>query len=119
MKLDDFIKEVIVSIHSGLEKAEAETRVKLLPDGNIKVTDKIPHVEIFNDIEMEGFSRFKMISNIEFEVALTNTDTNGQTGGLGVFFTVLNVGASVKSEQEQLSRTKVKFNIPIQLGNDK
>jgi hypothetical protein len=57
----------------------------------------------------------KFISNIIFEVSLTDEPKDDVSSGVGVLFGALNLGAKENSETQQSSLSKIKFNIPIDL----
>lgn len=110
MELNDFIKDVIVGIYSGLNDAKKETKKNVVPSGGL-ISEGIPYIK--NGIGPNASAT--MISNIEFEVALTEGSKDGTDGGIGVLLGALNLGAKGSSESEKVSLSKIKFNIPIAL----
>lgn len=110
MELDEFIKNVIVSIHKGLDSAKTEVGKSILPSGGL-ISDGIPYVKS----GIGPSSKATMVSNLEFEVALTDSNKDGVKSGIGVLLGSLNLGVKGSNETEQISLSKIKFNIPINL----
>lgn len=111
MILDEFIKEVIVSIHKGIDKAQLEGGKEILPNSGL-ISESIPYVKY----GVGPTAKSSMISNVEFEVSLINSDKDGVSGGIGVLLGAISLGAKGSNEKENISHSKVKFNIPIKLG---
>lgn len=110
MELNEFVKDVIVNIYDGLSEAQKVTGKSVLPSGGI-VSEGIPYVKKGIGIQTNA----TMISNLEFEVALTDGVKDGVHGGIGVLLGALTVGTKGNSETQQTSLSKIKFNIPIEL----
>lgn len=107
MELNEFVKDVIVSIYDGISEAKKATGKPVLPSGGL-VSEGIPYVK-------NAIGPATMISNLEFEVALTDGTKDGVNGGIGVLLGSLTLGAKSNSETQQTSLSKIKFNIPIEL----
>ncbi len=110
MELNEFVKDVIVSIYDGISEAKKATGKPILPSAGL-VSEGIPYVK--NGIGPNASAT--MISNLEFEVALTDGSKDGINGGIGVLLGSLTLGAKGNSETQQTSLSKIKFNIPIEL----
>lgn len=110
MELNEFVKDVIVSIYDGISEAKKTTGKPILPSAGL-VSEGIPYVK--NGIGPNASAT--MISNLEFEVALTDGSKDGINGGIGVLLGNLTLGAKGNSETQQTSLSKIKFNIPIEL----
>jgi hypothetical protein len=110
MQLNNFIKDVITNIYDGVSLAQKTTGKNILPSGGL-ISEGIPYVK-------EGIgpnSSATMISNIEFEVSLTDGTKDGNTSGIGVLLGAISLGTKGNSETEQISLSRIKFNIPIEL----
>lgn len=57
----------------------------------------------------------KCLSNVEFEVSITESAKDGSKNGIGVLLGSFSLGANNSSETANGAYTKVKFNIPINL----
>ncbi len=111
MQLSEFIKDVITNIYEGISSAKESTGKNILPQGGL-VSEGIPYVKS----GIGPTSKPTMISNIEFEVSLTDGTKDGVNGGIGVLLGALTLGAKGNSETEQTSLSKIKFNVPIELN---
>lgn len=110
MQLNEFIKDVILNIYDGLNQAKDATGKNIIPSGGL-VSDGIPYVKD----GMGASASAKFISNLIFEVSLTDESKDGVSGGVGVLLGALNLGTKGNSETQQSSLSKIKFNIPIDL----
>lgn len=110
MELNEFVKDVIVSIYDGIAEAKKATGKPVLPSGGL-ISEGIPYVK--NGIGPNTHAT--MISNLQFEVALTDGTKDGVNGGIGVLLGSLTLGAKGNSETQQTSLSRIKFNIPIEL----
>ncbi len=110
MELNEFIKDVITSIYNGIAEAKKTTGKSILPSGGL-ISEGIPYVK--NGIGPTAEA--KMISNLEFEVSLTESNKDGVSSGIGVLLGSINLGAKGNTESQQASLSKIKFNIPIEL----
>lgn len=111
MELKDFIKDVIVSIYNGISEAKETTGKHILPQGN-SISESIPYISK----GMAPLDPIAIVSNLEFELSLTEGDKNGITGGIGVLLGSLTMGSKGNNEHQQTSLSKIKFNIPIELA---
>lgn len=109
MNLDEFIKDVIVNIYNGISDAKNETSRNVIPQG--ESADGMPNVK--GGSRNSGY--MTLVSNIEFEVSLTNGEKDGVAGGIGVLLGALSLGAKTNNETTQTSLSKIKFTIPIEL----
>lgn len=110
MELKDFIKDVITDIYEGISEAKKQTGKSILPSGGL-VSEGIPYVK--NGIGPTASAT--MVSNLEFEVSLTDGNKDGVSGGIGVLLGSLSLGGKSNSESQQTSLSKIRFNIPIEL----
>jgi len=110
MQLNEFIKDVITNIYDGVSEAKKSTGKNVLPSGGL-ISEGIPYVKS----GIGPSAAATMVSNIEFEVILTDGTKDGVNGGIGVLLGALTLGAKGNSETQQSSLSKIKFNIPIEL----
>lgn len=110
MELNEFIKNVIVNIYNGISEAQQSTNKQVLPKGGV-ISEGIPYVKS----GLGPTASATMISNIEFEVSLTDGSKDGVSGGIGVMLGSLGIGTKGSSETQQTSLSKIRFNIPIEL----
>lgn len=110
MELKDFIKDVIVNIYDGISEAKETVGKPILPQGS-SISESIPHI----NKGMSPLDPIVSVSNLEFELSLTEGDKNGTTGGIGVLLGSLTIGSKENNEHQQASLSKIRFNIPIEL----
>lgn len=110
MELKDFIKEVIKGIYDGVDELKHETDKNIIPVGGL-VSEHIPYVKDGIGPSTEA----KLVSHIQFEVALTEQIVEGKEKGIGVLLSSITLGGKKNDEETNISLTKVKFNIPIEL----
>ncbi|HRE20123.1 MAG TPA: hypothetical protein PKW21_03720 [Rhabdaerophilum sp.] len=109
MKLEDFIRETLVSIVNGVEAAQKETGQGIVNPSAIMIgADGVPknkhYVRPNNPVDF-----------ISFDVAVT-TDEKGGSGGKGsIKVFSLELGADLKSESHETNVSRVKFEIPLVL----
>jgi len=56
-----------------------------------------------------------LLSNVEFDVAVTAEKSEGTKGGIGVFVGSIGLGAQGKSDLKNQSVSRIKFSAPISL----
>lgn len=109
MELDEFIAATIRNIHSGLTLIGKERGRPAIQTGIL--AKDVPFIQI----REEDGNRIIPVSNIEFEVALTDSTKDGVKSGIGVLLGGLSFGAKGENEVARTSLTKIKFVIPIML----
>lgn len=119
MNLKEFITSTLIEIAEGVNDAmpvykklnAAVNPSNLCKDGFLyfQGSNRPGHTEDY---------RFSL-SNIEFEIGLT--DNNGKEGqsGIGVFFGSVGLGTKTTEQENTKSITKVKFSIPVKLPTQK
>lgn len=105
MELKDFIKTAIADITGAISELQSE-----LQNGAI-VSPSMPHAISTKTIEMDGSNR--LISNIDFDVALTidNTDTVSGHAKTGIQIFSAKLSGDNQSHTENMSR--LTFSVPI------
>lgn len=109
MELKEFVKSTIENIKDAVAELQAnnETSARINPIG-IKGVD---HILIPSGSGLENL----MVINVEFNVCLEETDTEGGKKSIGVFFKEIGIGVDKKIENNTTSYTSVKFSIPMTL----
>jgi len=114
MDIDIFIKEVIVGIFNGIDMAEKSLDKNIIPDEAIEIKGS-PCVKTVIYPGGRSLTKYVAMSNLEFEVSLTESNKDGVSGSIGVFLGSVGIGTKGNSEDEKSTLSKIKFNIPIQL----
>lgn len=114
MKLKDFLKDTLVQIVDGVTEAENELRHKgasANPVGG------------YFDQSAVGDRQWSFADGItetvEFDVALTNSEKDGTSQGIGVLLGGITLGAKGHTEETISSVTRIKFKVPILLPKGK
>lgn len=114
MDLKDFIKNTLIQIVDGVLEAEKELEAKgatINPIGGY-----------FDQKQVGGRTwSFKdgVAEVVDFDVALTNSEKEGTSAGIGVLLGSINLGAKGASEEVVTSVTRIKFSVPILLPKGK
>lgn len=105
MELKDFIKSTITQIKESVEELNTEFDSK---DTIVNPT----FVESQNNtIEAIGAN----VTNIDFDLTVSITEAAGKEGKIGVMDSIINVGASSKTDNQNISTSKIRFTIPVML----
>lgn len=114
MELKDFVKNTLVQIVDGVIEAEKELEAKgasVNPiGGNFDQKQVGGRAWSFKD----GVSEV-----VDFDVALTNSEKEGTSAGIGVLLGSISLGAKGASEEVITSVTRIKFSVPILLPKGK
>lgn len=110
MDLKDFVKNTLVQIVDGVAEAEKELEQK--------GASANPVGGYFDQKQIGGRNwSFKdgITDTVEFDVALTNSEKEGTSGGIGVLLGSVNLGAKGQTEETVTSVTRIKFSVPVLL----
>ena len=96
MELKVFVTETIKEIIEGVVEAQKQI---------------IPKLDYSND----GFVQIGSgtLNNIDFDISVTSSETDGNENKLGVFIKVLDVGTKNSSSNNNTSINKIKFSVPV------
>jgi len=114
MDLKDFVKNTLVQIIDGVIEAENELEKK-----GATVNPIGGH---FDQKQLGGRTwSFKdgITETVEFDVALTSSEKEGTSAGIGVLLGSINLGTKGASEESITSVTRIKFSVPILLPKGK
>jgi hypothetical protein len=107
MELKDFIKETLVEIIRGVSEAQSdilETGAYIHPMIN-RTNDKYA-------VANYG-GRVYTIYDVDFDIAVTASDSSGSKGGIGVFLGSVGIGAKGESNESNVTQNRIKFKVPI------
>ncbi|QYY36455.1 hypothetical protein [Ruficoccus sp. ZRK36] len=110
MNIDDFISKVLVGIVSGVEKArtEANSPKSVFGPPTLRVDGALI---TRNSLEWEG----QPVHVAEFDIAVTVREDESLSGGGGLCIAGITAGGGKKSERENSTVSRVKFEIPYVL----
>lgn len=108
MKLEAFVSETLKQIVSGIASAQEHAEAA----GGVVCPLHLPMRDNMGDVRSVTYRTDKE-HLIEFDVALTTTETAKAGGGLGIFVAPLAVGGKRESAESAQYVSRLKFSIPI------
>ena len=103
MDLKEFTKQALVQIVEGTKEANA-----VIKQYNANILE--------DEDSCTGISY--SLTNVDFDVAITATETEGANGGGGIkVMGVFNAGGEIESKTEKQTISRVKYTIPLVLGS--
>lgn len=108
MDLKELIKETISQIVSVAKE--------LNESGDASIENAITHdIKNYGNGGAKEYTNVEPI-NVEFDVAITVTDSEGAKGGAGIkVASIMNLGGGVESKTENQIISRVKFSLPLVL----
>jgi hypothetical protein len=113
MELKKLISDTLIQIAEGVNDAKAkyqELGGDVAPKNMKQVEGGIPYAK-----EIPIHSNANLLSNVQFEVSLTDNNSEGSSTGIGVLLGYFNIGGKDESSTQHQAFTKIKFNIPVKL----
>jgi hypothetical protein len=118
MKLQEFVNETLREIIAGVKQAQAyavDNGALVNPRDYSGCQEEKP----FANVPVgEGWERTP-IKEIDFDVAVTSTDTAETQAGAGVFVAALGFGVRDKSDTVNSCVSRIKFSVPLALPMNK
>jgi hypothetical protein len=114
MKLQEFVSETLREIIAGVKEAQAYAK-----DNGAMVNPRMP--PITSDfpkpfaITTKRVDGVIAIKEIDFDVAVTSTDSSETQAGAGIFVAGLGLGVKDKSDTVSSSISRIKFSVPMAL----
>lgn len=109
MDLKEFTKQTLVQIVEGVKEANEEFQ-----DGAY-VPYLVPHNTKGRYIYEDGAN----VVDIDFDVAITATETEGANGGGGLkVASFLNIGGALESKTENQTISRIKYTLPLVLSKN-
>lgn len=105
MNLKEFTTQTLVQIAEGVN----EVNRQLKPIGGF-----VPNVKIGNSRRFVSDTQEDIV-DVEFDVAITTTESDGKSGGAGIKVVAFNVGGNVESKSENQTISRVKYTLPLVL----
>jgi len=97
MELKDFVSQTLVEIVEGVRDAQGKT------EGCSSKTSYVAPAEVGN----------KLVQTVSFDVAVTTVDSTSTKGGIGVFVGPVALGSQGKSDAQNSSLSRIKFEVPL------
>lgn len=111
MDLKSFVAQTLIQIVEGVKEAGSAVEAAGATV-NPPVYGERPKN---NNTYVTGTGSGRLAQCVEFDVALNVTEGTGTKGGIGVVSGVLNLGSSGQSHNENVSVSRVKFVVPVEL----
>lgn len=108
MELKDFVAATLINIVEGIQLAQER----------FKGTPAVVNPELRSSHGREGSfhpGTGTFVQEVEFDVAVTTTETTGTKGSIGVFAGAIGVGSQGQSDAGKTQLSRIKFTIPILL----
>lgn len=114
MDLQQFIRETLVQITSGIEDASEE-----LKNSSAVVNPRhvnVNHNEAANTYGWEAEdSMLRAVQLIQFDVAVMATEGKENKGGIGISIGNVGIGAARKEDEGSSAHSRIQFSIPMVL----
>jgi hypothetical protein len=110
MELREFVAGSILQIIDGVKNAQDlnKTDARISPSA-LKLGNQVQQSNLYD------FGDGMLLSNVEFDVAVTAEKSAGTKGGIGVFVGAVGLGSQGKSDSKDQSVSRIKFSVPISL----
>lgn len=108
VELQQFISETLVQIVAGVK--DAQTQVEELGG--------MVHPSIWQDDptgEYAGKIQISKLREVNFDVAVTTSETAGKKGGLGVFVGAVGIGAQAEGASTNSAISRIQFSVLLGL----
>lgn len=106
MELKDFIKSTITQIKESVEELNEE-----FEEGKVIVNPLFAESANRSMIRANGAN----ITDIDFDLSLSVTETDGKEGKIGIMSSIIGMGASTKNDNQNISINRIQFTIPVML----
>ncbi len=107
MDLKEFTKQTLVQIVEGVKEANEE-----LKTSNAYIT----YEKMNNSSSPSLFAKGLNVIAVDFDVAITATETEGVNGGAGLKVAMLNLGGNSESKTENQTISRIKYTLPLVLS---
>lgn len=113
MNVQEFIKTAITEIVAGVSEAKEAVR----DHGASVGSDPVFGFHKENKVLTDAHNR--LVTMVEFDIALAQADGTNIKGGIGVFLGAINLGSQGESHGESSSHSRIKFSVPVVLPGEK
>ena len=76
----------------------------------------VPIIQFEEDVVRKFKLTRQSVVNVEFEVNLTQSESERDEGKIGVMFGTIGFGGKTSGDSIQTNTTRLKFNIPLVIG---
>lgn len=105
MDLKEFTTQTLVQIVEGVNEVNRQLG---------QIGGFVPNVNIMNSRRYISGTQEDVV-DVEFDVAITATESDGKSGGAGIKVVAFNLGGNVESKIENQTISRVKYTLPLVL----
>ncbi|MDR0619251.1 MAG: hypothetical protein LBG17_05075 [Bacteroidales bacterium] len=107
MELKAFVEETLMQIVEGIQSAQEKGKEK-----GAVISPSYVHGNGGDNMPTTEYNKeTRIVSNVEFEVGLTASDS--KEGKIGVWFGEIGIGGQRKTGTKNVSVTSVRFSVPV------
>ncbi len=110
MNIEDFVRETLVQITTGVVQAQRQ-----LDSSGALVNPDMHFIGKDHSIGEAKHRAGEVVSLVEFDVAVRVAEGKETKGGIGVVAGVISLGSAGKSDSSSGSETRIKFKVPLLL----
>lgn len=112
MNLQEFIRTALAEIVAGVAEARTEAKAHGASIGSNRLYGHLKEAKVVTD------ANDRPVSQVEFDIALTEASGTNTKGGIGVFLGSVGLGSQGASHGESSSHSRIKFSVPIVFPSD-
>jgi hypothetical protein len=107
MDLKEFVEQALCDIVADVAAAREPARELRAYIGSDVVDSFAPDADIMRD------AKGRIVSLVEFDVALAQTTGAKTKGGIGVFLAGMGAGTQAALQDETSNKSRIKFSVPV------
>ncbi len=113
MELKEFIKTALTEIVEGVSEASEEAGKHGATIGSTELYGYLKEAKVTTNVDSLP------VSQVDFDIALTEAKKSDTKGGIGVHLGALKLGSDGSSHNENGSHSRIKFSVPIVFNKPK
>jgi hypothetical protein len=106
VELRTFIRKTLIQVIEGIQEAQKESQETsaIINPSNTSMKQQVRHPDSGNNYS---------IQELHFDIAVTTTDKEGKSGGIGIFVSSLGIGGKKEIQASQITENRIQFSVPI------
>ena len=113
MELKEFIKTALIDIVEGVSEAGTVASKHGAAIGSTELYGYLKEAKVVTD------SKGIPVSQVDFDIALTEGSKSNTKGGIGVHLGAIKLGSDGASHNENGSHSRIKFSVPVVFSKSK
>lgn len=110
INLEEFIAQSLTQIVKGVERAQKE-----VAGTGAAISPLMRSTAMSNTVGVAEWREGQPCYNVEFDVAVTATESTGTSGGMGLVVGPVALGSKGQSTDALANTSRIKFNVPVVL----